>query len=68
MATLTSLSVKLFIIVEVVSVAVITMFHQRLWEWEEYLTSKGVPIHSVYSMDRFGSPHFSWFHGHDTRI
>lgn len=25
-------------------------------------------MHSVYIMDRFGAPHYSWFHGTDTKI
>ena len=48
---------------------VMTKFHQRNWEWEHYLTNiKGEPVHSVYIMDRFGAPHYSWFHGTDTKI
>mmetsp|Transcript_10843 Transcript_10843/g.14599 ORF Transcript_10843/g.14599 Transcript_10843/m.14599 type:complete len:246 (+) Transcript_10843:710-1447(+) len=68
-ATLASVSIKLFIVVEMAILATVTMFHQRNWEWEHYLTRvKGEPIHSVYTTDSYGSPHFSWFHGTGARV
>ena len=67
-----SLAIKLFVLFEIGSVAVITLFHQRTWEWEHYLTSDSekmaTPAHSVYSMDRYGSPHYSWFHKTGTQV
>ena len=64
-----SLSIKLFIIVEVIVAAVFIAFHQRDWEAEDYLTRiKAEPAHSLYTMARYTSPHYSWFHGTDTKL
>jgi len=64
---LASWSIKLFFVVEVITNVVFTMFHQRDWEWAHYLTSvKPGPVHSVYTMERFGAPYYSWFHGTST--
>ena len=62
--------IKRFIVIEIVSFILIVTYHHRLWEWEHYLVTEKAtaenPIHSVYSMDRYGSPHYSWFHGQNT--
>ena len=68
-STIASLCIKLFIIVELIVLGVVTSFNQRNWEWENYLTRvKQEPVHSVYTTDTYGSPHYSWFHNTGTKV
>ena len=61
--------VKIFVFVEVFVLLLLVNFHSRDWEIPNYLTRvKSEPVHSIYIMDRYNVPHYSWFHGTDTNI
>lgn len=63
------LSVKIFVVVEILVAGVLMNFHQRDWEVANYLTRvKGSPVHSIYIQDRYKAAHYSWFHEMDTKI
>ena len=69
LAMIASLSITVFAIVELIRTVVWTAYHSRDWEVENYLTHvKKEPVHSFYTMDRYSCPHYSWFHGSDTKI
>ena len=59
---------KVFVVVETFLLFFLIALHQRLWQPDHYLTTKGEPVHSVYFMDALGAPHFSYFHGTDTKL
>ena len=49
-------------------IAFVTLCHQRAWEVPDYLINKGGAVHSLYTVERFDVPYYSWFHGFDTKI
>ena len=68
LSTVASLSIKIFIAVELIVMAIYVAFHQRLWVVDQYVAEAEKPAHSIYIMDRYGAPHYSWFHGLDTKV
>ena len=69
LATLSSHIIKLFIVSEIALEAIVTTYHQREFDIHNYLTrEKTEPPHSIFIMTRFSVPHYSWFHGFDTKI
>ena len=58
----------LYIVANVGVITFMSLFHQRAWEVPAFLVSKGEPVHSLYSMEHFMTPHYSWFHGLNTKL